>query len=81
MRGAAVVVGGLLLVGGAGLVVVADQQRELALEQARDQVARSQERRDAAREVNAHLAETLTDLRTRIAQQDRQLSDTTGFLE
>lgn len=81
MRVVAVVVGGLLLVGGGVLVVAADQQRVAALEQARDQVERSQRRLEDAREENLRLAETLTALRSRIAEQDAQLSDSTGFLE
>jgi hypothetical protein len=80
MRGAAVVFGGLLVVGGAVLVVVADQQRVDALDHARAAVVEAREQLDAAREVNLVLAERLTDLRSHIAEQDAQLADDSGFL-
>ncbi|OAN37556.1 hypothetical protein [Microbacterium sp. H83] len=80
MRGVAVVTGGLLLIGGAVLVVVADQQRVDALAEARAAVVEVQETLDATRVANYALAEELTALRTRIAEQDAQLSDATGFL-
>lgn len=80
MRGTAVVVGGLLVVGGAVLVVVADQQRVDALDDARAAVTEIREKLDAARDANLVLAEKLTDLRSHIAEQDAQLSDDTGFL-
>lgn len=80
MRGTAVVVGGLLVVGGAVLVVVADQQRVDALDDARAAVTEVREKLDAARDANLVLAEKLTGLRSHIAEQDSQLSDDTGFL-
>ncbi|WP_314428232.1 hypothetical protein [uncultured Microbacterium sp.] len=80
MRGVAVVCGGLLVVGGAVLVAVADQQRVDALDEARAAVVDARERLDAAREVNLVLAERLTDLRSLISEQDAQLADDTGFL-
>ncbi|WP_241794389.1 hypothetical protein [Microbacterium sp. C5A9] len=81
MRGVAVVCGGLLVIGGAVLVVVADQQRVDALGDARSAVVEAREQLDAAREVNLVLAEKLTELRARISAQDAQLSDDTGFLQ
>lgn len=80
MRGVAVVTGGLLLIGGAVLVVVADQQRIDALEEARAAVVDVRETLDTARAANYALAEDLTALRSLIAQQDAQLADATGFL-
>nr|WP_236571124.1 hypothetical protein [Microbacterium hydrocarbonoxydans] len=81
MRGVAVVFGGLLVIGGAVLVAVADQQRVDALDDARAAVIEAREDLDAAREVNLVLAERLTDLRSRISEQDARLSDDTGFLQ
>lgn len=81
MRGVAVVFGGLLVVGGAVLVAVADQQRVDALDDARAAVIEARENLDAAREVNLVLAERLTELRSRISEQDAQLSDDAGFLQ
>ncbi|PCE16392.1 hypothetical protein AUC47_00645 [Microbacterium sp. SZ1] len=80
MRRLAVVVGGLLLVGGAVIVVVADQQRVAALAEVRAAVVRAEEDLDAARAANHDLAEQLTSLRALIAEQDAQLTDSTGFL-
>lgn len=81
MRALAVVTGGLLLVGGTVLLVVADQQRVAALDEARAAVVQAEEQLDATRDENYRLAERLTALRTTIAEQDAQLEDTTGFLE
>ena len=81
MRALAVVTGGLLLVGGTVLLVVADQQRVAALDEARAAVVQAEEQLDATRAENYRLAELLTALRTTIAEQDAQLEDTTGFLE
>jgi len=81
MRALAVVTGGLLLVGGTMLLVVADQQRVAALDEARAAVVQAEEQLDATRAENYRLAERLTALRTTIAEQDAQLEDTTGFLE
>ncbi|HWS50837.1 MAG TPA: hypothetical protein VN241_07490 [Microbacterium sp.] len=81
MRGTALVVGGLLLVGGAGLVVIADQQREAAFEQTRVQAELAARRLSEARDTNYRLAETLTALRSQIAEQDARLNDESGFLE
>lgn len=81
MRALAVVTGGLLLVGGTVLLVVADQQRVAALDEARAAVVQAEEQLDATRAENYRLAERLTALRATIAEQDAQLEDTTGFLE
>ncbi|MEV7610027.1 hypothetical protein AB0N61_11135 [Microbacterium sp. NPDC089320] len=80
MRGVAVVTGGLLLVGGAVLIAVADQQRVDALAEARAAVVQAEERLDVAREANLRLAGELTALRAAIAEQEELLSDTSGFL-
>lgn len=80
MRGVAVVVGGLLVIGGAVLVVVADQQRVDALDDARAAVVETREQLEAAREANLVLAEKLTGLRSHISEQDAQLGDDAGFL-
>lgn len=80
MRGLAVAVGSLLLVGGAVLVVVADQERVAALEAVKAQVVRTEQLFTDARAQNLRLAEQLTALRSQIAEQDAALSDATGFL-
>lgn len=80
MRRLAVVVGGLLLIGGAVITVVADQQRVTALAEVKAAVVQAEEDRDAARSANYDLAEQLTSLRAVIAEQDAQLADSTGFL-
>ncbi|WP_311244848.1 hypothetical protein [Microbacterium sp. WCS2018Hpa-23] len=80
MRGLAVVTGGLLLIGGTVLVMVADQQRVDSLAEARAAVVRAEDQLDATRDANYLLAEQLTALRTAIAEQETQLADTTGFL-
>ncbi len=80
MRVIAVIFGGLLFIGGAVLVVVADQQRVDALDEARTAVVRTQAELDATREVNLGLAEELTSLRSRLAEQETELADDTGFL-
>ncbi|WP_435742430.1 hypothetical protein [Microbacterium sp. PMB16] len=81
MRRLAVVVGSLLLVGGAVLVVVADQERATAVAAIRTQIAQVEEQLDASRGDNLLLAEKLTALRSQIAEQDAKLADTTGFLK
>lgn len=80
MRAVALIVGGLLLVGGAVVVVSADQQRAQAVGDAKTAVAEARQLLDAKKETNLRLAQTLTELRSRIAEQDAQLSDTTGLL-
>lgn len=80
MRGLAVITGGLLLIGGTVLVVVADQQRVAALAEVRVAVVQAEEELKATRDANHLLAERLTELRSTIAAQETLLSDTTGFL-
>lgn len=80
MRGLAVITGGLLLIGGTVLVVVADQQRVAALAEVRVAVVQAEEDLQATRDANYLLAERLTELRSTIAAQETLLSDTTGFL-
>lgn len=80
MRAVALVIGGLLLVGGAALVVSADQQRAQALDDVRSAVVEQRQLLEAKKESNYRLAETLTGVRATIAEQDAQLSDTTGLL-
>jgi len=80
MRAVAVVTGGLLLIGGTVLVVVADQQRVDSLDEVRAAVTRAEENLDATRDANYLLAEKLTALRATIAEQETELSDRTGFL-
>lgn len=81
MRSLAVAVGGLLLVGGAVLVAVADQERTAALDAVKAQVEKTEQQFDEARADNLRLAEQLTALRSEIAKQDEALSDSTGFLK
>lgn len=81
MRGLAVVVGSLLLVGGATLVVVADQERAAAVAEVRTQIEQLEQELDGTRGENLELAEQLTALRSQIAEQDAKLADTTGFIK
>jgi len=81
MRAVALVVGGLLVIGGAVLVVSADHQRADALAEAKAAVAETRRQLDAAKDSNHRLAEQLTTLRSLIAEQDRRLADTTGLLQ
>ena len=81
MRNLAVVVGGLLLVGGAVAVVVADQERASAVAEVKAQIQQVEQELDASRGENLQLAEKLTALRSQIAEQDARLADTTGFLK
>lgn len=80
MRRLAVAVGSLLLVGGAVLVVVADQERQAGVDAVHAQITQTEERLLDARAQNLELAERLTALRSRIAEQDAALLDSTGFL-
>jgi len=80
MRGVAVVVGGALLIGGAAMVVLADQQRVDALAEARAAVEQAEDSLQDVRDANYRLAEKLTSLRSRIADQESELADSTGFL-
>lgn len=80
MRGLAVGVGALLLMGGAVLVVVADQERQSALETVRAQVVLTEQRLETARAENLELATALTALRSQIAEQDAAIADGAGLL-
>lgn len=81
MRGLAVVAGSLLLVGGALLIVVADQQRAAEVDAVRAQIVQLELQLDSSRDQNLDLADRLTALRSQIAEQDAKLADTTGFLK
>ncbi|MFF5625370.1 hypothetical protein ACFY5A_08385 [Microbacterium sp. NPDC012755] len=81
MRSIAVVVGGLLVIGGGVLVVSADQQRVAALQEAKTAVEDARGEVAELRTANHGLSEKLAALRSRIAEQDAQLSDVTGFLQ
>ncbi|GAB3601645.1 hypothetical protein [Microbacterium tumbae] len=81
MRVFAFVLGGLLLIAGASAVVIADQEREAAVEQARADLLEQQQRLAGAIEDNRVLAGTLSALRETIAEQGERLADTEGFLQ
>lgn len=81
MRGVAVVVGGLLVIGGATIVVLADQQRAAEVAHLHERVEQTTERLDDIGDDNLSLAEQLTALRSRIAEQDAALTDTAGFMQ
>jgi septal ring factor EnvC (AmiA/AmiB activator) len=72
--------GGALLIAGASAIALADQQRVDAVEQARAQVERAEERLASAREDERELADQLATLNETIAEQDEELADTEGFL-
>ncbi|WP_336502831.1 hypothetical protein [Microbacterium paraoxydans] len=80
MRNLAVVVGGILLLGGAALLVMADQERAADVVAVKAEIARIEDVLEESQTENLALAERLTELRSRIAEQDADLSDTTGFL-
>jgi energy-converting hydrogenase A subunit M len=80
MRGVAVVVGGLLVIGGATVVVLADQQRAAEVAQLHERVEQATERLDDIGDDNLSLAARLTALRSQIAEQDAALTDTAGFM-
>ena len=80
MRNLAVVVGGILLLGGAALLVMADQERAADVVAVQAEIARIEDVLEESQTENLALAERLTELRSRIAEQDADLSDTTGFL-
>lgn len=80
MRSLAVVVGGMLLLGGAALLAVADQERAADVAAVKAEIARIEQVLEESQADNLALAQRLTELRSRIAEQDAELSDTTGFL-
>ena len=73
--------GGLLLLGGGVLVVLADQQRQGAVEQTEMHVRQLEESLERERATNTSRAEVLTELRSAIAEQEKKLADTEGFLQ
>jgi septal ring factor EnvC (AmiA/AmiB activator) len=81
MRVLSFVFGGLLLVVGVSAVLIADRQRQEAVEQARSELERAEERLAEAQTANLELAEILTSLRSAIAEQEDELADTEGFLK
>ncbi|UYO96516.1 hypothetical protein OED01_13015 [Microbacterium sp. M28] len=81
MRILSFVLGGVLLLAGAGAVVLADQQRQDAVDQARTQLEDAGARLDSARAANRELAEELAPLRLAVAELEERLADTEGFLE
>jgi septal ring factor EnvC (AmiA/AmiB activator) len=80
MRNLAVAVGCLLLVGGISLVVIADQERLESIAAVKAEIVRIERALDESRGENLELAEKLTALRSQLADQDRDIADTTGFL-
>ncbi|WP_226531827.1 hypothetical protein [Microbacterium paraoxydans] len=80
MRNLAVAVGCLLLLGGVAIVALADQERAAALDAVKAEIVRVERALDESQGENLELAEHLTALRTQIAEQDREIADTTGFL-
>ncbi|CAN7217186.1 MULTISPECIES: hypothetical protein [Microbacterium] len=80
MRSLAVAVGCLLLVGGITLVAIADQERMASIAAVKAEIARVEGALDTSRGENRELAEKLTALRSKLAEQDAQIADTTGFL-
>lgn len=72
--------GALLLGGGALVIVAADQERVAALDAVKARVDQAEDHLDATKADNMRLAETLTTLRSQIAEQEKQLADKNGFL-
>lgn len=81
MRVLSLVFGGLLLIAGVSAVLIADQQRQESVEQARLELEKAEERLAEANAANLDLAEILTSLRSAIAEQEDELADTDGFLK
>jgi septal ring factor EnvC (AmiA/AmiB activator) len=80
MRGLAVAVGCLLLLGGVALVAIADQERVAAITAVKAEIVRVERALDESQGENLELAQKLTALRSQIAEQDTEIGDTTGFL-
>ncbi|GAA1167386.1 hypothetical protein MOX01_31820 [Microbacterium oxydans] len=80
MRGLAVAVGCLLLVGGITVVAIADQERLESIAAVKAEIVRIERALETTRGDNRELAEQLTALRSQLAEQDAQIADTTGFL-
>ncbi|QNA91858.1 MULTISPECIES: hypothetical protein [unclassified Microbacterium] len=81
MRNLAVAVGCLLLLGGVALVAIADQERTAAVAAVKAEIVRVEHALEESRGENLELAEKLTALRSQLAEQDAEISDTTGFLQ
>lgn len=81
MRNLAVAVGCLLLLGGITLVAIADQERLTAVAAVKAEIVRVERALDESRGENLELAEKLTALRSKLAEQDTEIADTTGFLQ
>lgn len=81
MRGLAVAAGGLLLLGGMAMVVVADHERVDGIAAIDAEIARLERALSESRSDNLELAKELTALRSLIAEQDAKIADTTGFLK
>ncbi|NYF29250.1 MULTISPECIES: hypothetical protein [unclassified Microbacterium] len=80
MRGLAVAVGCLLLVGGITVVAIADQERLESIAAVKAEIVRIEHALKMTRDDNRELAAQLTALRSQLAEQDAQIADTTGFL-
>ena len=80
MRGLAVAVGCLLLVGGITVVAIADQERLESIAAVKAEIVRIERALETTRSDNRELAAPLTALRSQLAEQDAQIADTTGFL-
>ena len=80
MRGLAVAVGCLLLVGGITVVAIADQERLESIAAVKAEIVRIERALETTRSDNLALAAQLTALRSQLAEQDAQIADTTGFL-
>ncbi|KKX99373.1 hypothetical protein AAY78_02065 [Microbacterium sp. Ag1] len=80
MRGLAVAVGCLLLVGGITVVAIADQERLESIAAVKAEIVRIERALEMTRSDNRELAAQLTALRSQLAEQDAQIADTTGFL-
>ena len=81
MRNLAVAVGCLLLLGGVALVAIADQERAASIAAVKAEIVRVERALDESHGQNLELAEELTALRSKIAEQDAEIADTTGFLQ
>lgn len=81
MRIFALALGGLLLIGGGALVVLADQERQAAVAQTQDGIASLDEAIRQAKAANVLLFDRLAEVRRALAAQEQELADDEGFLE
>lgn len=81
MRIVALALGGLLLLGGGALVVLADQQRQSAVQEAELHIHQLEQALEDEQAANFSRASVLAELRSAIAEQEKQLADTEGFLQ